>query len=199
VFDGSLPNTFTGLGNNYEVGTVFTATKTGYILGVHWYRQTSENTRTSRNITMWGSTGTNLHRELIGGEPTDTSQWINKIFTTPQPVTAGTTYVVSFDCVSEGVAHSLSFHTAVRSTPDFSFPPNAGTYSPTPGAFPGSNTTNGYYIEPIFSLTATAEEGWPEAVDMMTQAEGWKRWSGTQAAYDALTPKDANTLYVVVG
>lgn len=27
----------------------------------------------------------------------------------------------------------------------------------------------------------------------------WKLWTGTQAQYDAVSPKDANTLYVVVG
>jgi hypothetical protein len=27
----------------------------------------------------------------------------------------------------------------------------------------------------------------------------WKQWSGTQAAYDAITTKDTNTLYVVTG
>jgi hypothetical protein len=59
----------------------------------------------------------------------------------------------------------------VLTTPTFSFPPNAGCYSATPLAFPGTGTANGYYIEPIFSLTAVPEEGWPVAVDLVTQDE----------------------------
>jgi hypothetical protein len=190
VFGASLPNTFTGLGQNYEVGTLFTAVKTGYIIGVRWYRQLSENTRTSRNITLWSGAGANLHRELIGGEPTDANQWVVKTFATPQPVTAGASYAVSYDCVGEGVAHSLNFHTALMSTPAFNFPPNAGCYSPTPLAYPGTGTSNGYYIEPIFSLTPVPEEGWPVAVDLVTQDELSSSGGGGGGIADA--PNDAN-------
>lgn len=48
--------------------------------------------------------------------------------------------------------------------------------------------------------TGTGTDPWAISADLATGAlsETWKRWTGTQAEYDALpTPRDPGTLYLV--
>jgi hypothetical protein len=66
-----------------------------------------------------------------------------------------------------------------------------GGASPSPTNLATWSMINGYEIMTLSSLTTAS---------MRSLAAGmWKKWTGTQAAYDALTVKDPGTLYAVTG
>jgi hypothetical protein len=74
----------------------------------------------------------------------------------------------------------------------------------------GTDATSKSYVDgksEVFAQTAAPTPGsaavvWVDIDDTTLAgsvlAVAWLRWTGTQAQYDAITPKDSNTLYVVI-
>ena len=75
-----------------EVGTKFRADAAGQVTAVRFYKG-SGNTGTHVGH-LWSATGTNLGTVTFTGETA--TGWQTATFATPVPVTAGTTYVVSY-------------------------------------------------------------------------------------------------------
>lgn len=69
------------------------------------------------------------------------------------------------------------------------------------GAAKAYNPTTGQWeyigrVGPVGPAGPTGPAG-PAGADGVDVNTHWTRWYGTQAAYDAITTKDVNTLYVI--
>lgn len=100
--------------NTVELGLKFRSSVNGYITAIRFYKS-SANTGTHTG-TLWSAAGTELATVTFGGETA--SGWQRQPLPAPVPVTAGTTYVVSY-------------HT------------NVGYYSANGGYFAGGAQTQG--------------------------------------------------------
>jgi hypothetical protein len=79
-------------GSGVELGVKFRADFDGYIMGVRFYKSAAN---TGAHIgSLWNATGTRLATATFTGE--STSGWQQVLFSSPVPVTAGTTYVASY-------------------------------------------------------------------------------------------------------
>jgi hypothetical protein len=134
------------LGLKFQVGS------SGYISGVRFYKY-SDNTG-SHIGSLWSSTGTLLASGTFSGE--SASGWQEFDFTTPVPVTAGTTYVASY--------HTDAGHYAITSNGLASAVTNGpltalasgGVYAYGSGnVFPSSafNASN-YWVDVVYSQSA---------------------------------------------
>lgn len=63
---------------------------------------------------------------------------------------------------------------------------------PLPPLFPMPQEGDVYFNTFYQVMRIYTKEAWT------TIASGWKRWSGTQAEYDAIAEKDPDVLYVIV-
>lgn len=79
-------------GNPIEVGVKFRATQNATVIGVRFYKG-SANTGTHTG-SLWSISGTRLATVTFTGETA--SGWQQASFTSPVPITAGTTYIVSY-------------------------------------------------------------------------------------------------------
>lgn len=179
-------------GSNYELGCRFVPSSNCKIYGFRLYRTASS---ISGNITfnVWTETGnakigTALKTGVSG------AGWVECMLAAPIDLTAGQAYMASWSCVGDVFGVVAKWPLTLDGVLY-----DSGWYA-GPGSYPsGGNNTSAYGIEPMLGMPGAE---WPVAVDMATQAESnlnWKRWTGTQAAYDAITTKDPNTLYVIVG
>ncbi|MGZ6636414.1 MAG: DUF4082 domain-containing protein [Solirubrobacteraceae bacterium] len=93
VFDFATPSIIDG-GDTQpgELGVKFTADSNGSILGIRFYKAT---TNTGTHIgNLWTSTGTRLASATFTNETP--SGWQTVLFSSPVAITAGTTYVASY-------------------------------------------------------------------------------------------------------
>ncbi|WP_245279205.1 DUF4082 domain-containing protein [Mesorhizobium loti] len=127
--------------NAVELGVKFSATVTGKIIGVSFYKSaTDTGTHTG---TLWSSTGTVLATGTFAGETS--SGWQTLTFSSPVSIAAGATYVAGFH--SNGhYAATPSFFTTAYANGDLSAPVNAGVYTyGASGAFPTSTYQGASY------------------------------------------------------
>ncbi len=109
-----------------NLGVKFTTDAGGWIAGIRFYKGAG-NTGTHIG-SLWSSTGTLLGQVTFSGE--SSSGWQEADFSSPVPVTAGTTYVVSY------------------------FAPNGG-YSVNSGAFASAGVDN----PPLHALSSSVSGG----------------------------------------
>lgn len=86
--------------------------------------------------------------------------------------------------------HAISDVTNLQTTLDGK--QAAGSYAPLSHTHQPAEVIG---LQAAFTDIATSLAG---KADTSAVAAKWTRWTGTQAAYDAVTPKDPNTLYVVI-
>jgi hypothetical protein len=138
-----------------EVGLKFTPTADGFVSGVRFYKA-SGNTGTHVG-TVWSSTGQQLAQATFTNETA--SGWQTVSFTSPVPVSQGSTYVVSYTAPNgHYTAQNGAFWSqGIDATPlkvagGFGTDP-AGVYA-GPGQFPTDSFQRGqYYVDPMFTLT----------------------------------------------
>ena len=75
-----------------NLGVKFSANVSGFITGIRFYK-TGSNTGTHHGI-LWSSTGTLLAEATFAGE--SNFGWQQVMFSSPVPVTAGTTYIAAY-------------------------------------------------------------------------------------------------------
>lgn len=152
-----------------ELGLRFTPTRDGFVSGVRFFKG-SGNTGTHVG-SLWTSTGQRLAQVTFSDETA--TGWQQATFTSPVPVTAGQTYLVSYTApAGHYAAQPFAFSSqGIVADPfevagGFSADP-AGRYG-APGTFPAQSHQRAlYYVDAMFSLTddsplvATGQYPWP--------------------------------------
>jgi len=144
--------------NSVELGVKFTTTTNGWINGIRFYKDAG-NIGTHVG-SLWDSSGDLLGSVNFTGETA--SGWQEADFSSPIPVTAGTTYVASYFAPDGGYSVDVGGLTnAVSNGPLTALASGSSsgngvyTYTGSP-AFP-TNTYNAdnYWVDAVFSQTAS--------------------------------------------
>ncbi len=179
-----------------EVGVKFTVDYGGYITGVRFYKS-AQNTGTHVG-NLWTTDGTKLASVTFAGE--SGSGWQQANFSTPVPVTAGTTYIVSYYAPSGHYSYSYSYFTSsgVDNPPihalSNSISGGNGVYTYGAGsAFPGSSYgASNYWVDVVyfqnFSTTAPSVSSTSPANGATNVSQG----SAISAAFTV--PMDVTTM-----
>jgi hypothetical protein len=142
-----------------EVGLKFRADSNGSVIGVRFYKA-STNTGTHTGH-IWSDSGTLLGTATFTGE--SSSGWQQASFTTPVPVVANTTYIISYYAPGGHYAGDTEFfeQAGVDTPPLHALASGVdglnGVYATgAPGTFPSSSyrTTN-YWVDVVYTSSNT--------------------------------------------
>jgi hypothetical protein len=156
-----------------EFGVRFRSDQSGYILGIRYYKSTT-NTGTHKG-NLWSNTGTLLAQATFTGESSSGWQQVN--FATPVAIVGGTTYVASYFAPAGHYSYNAGFFTStgVDSPP---LHPLANGVDGSNGVFSYSSTTifptgtfnsGNYWVDVVFSTTIP---GQPPTVTSFTPSNG---------------------------
>ena len=132
-----------------ELGVRFTATQDGSISGIRFYK-VPDNAGTHTG-SLWSSTGTLLATGTFTNESTE--GWEELDFSTPVPVTAGTTYVASYHTSAWHYAYTTNGLASAVSSGPLTALANGGVYAyGSSTTFPSNsfNATN-YWVDVVYS------------------------------------------------
>lgn len=146
----SVPNS--GDASSVEIGVKFTASASGTITGLRFYKGSS-NTGT-HVAHLWTSTGTLLASAAFTGETASGWQQVN--FSTPVTLTAGTTYVASYHTNGNYSASQNYFTTSLTNGQLTAPAAGNGLYSYGSGAVFPTNTykSTNYWVDVVFDSTS---------------------------------------------
>ena len=188
-----------------ELGLRFSPTGDGFVSGVRFYKG-SGNTGTHEG-SLWSTTGERLAAVTFTNETS--TGWQTAAFASPVPVTAGTSYVVSYTAPNGHYPGVLDAFTAqgVDATPlqvagGFGVPA-AGVYGPS-GRFPNASYRNtAYGVDATFTTVdespLIATNQWPIAGSSSVPASGTVSATFNKPVVNGtqqLTLKDANNATV---
>ena len=157
IFGNATPSTVdSGDTSGVNLGVAFTTDTSGYVTGVRFYKAAA-NTGTHVG-SLWSATGALLAQATFTNETA--SGWQQVSFSSPVPVTAGTTYVASYFDPNGHYSATSNGLAGMVSTPPLYALPNSSTangtyaYGSTP-TFPTNsyNATN-YWVDVVFSPVA---------------------------------------------
>ncbi|WP_213816483.1 N,N-dimethylformamidase beta subunit family domain-containing protein [Glaciihabitans sp. dw_435] len=135
------------------LGLRFTPTTNGYVKGVRFYKS-SVNTGTHTGV-LWDSSGGQLATVNFSGE--SASGWQTATFAASVAVTAGQSYVVSYNAPAGHYAVDPFYWSYRGSTPAplqvaGGYGSTSGVYTTT-GGFPGTvHIADNYYVDAVFTL-----------------------------------------------
>lgn len=132
-----------------EVGTAFTPATSGTITAIKFYKGTGNSGTHIGNL--WSASGTKLGSVTFSGETA--TGWQSATLATPVPVTAGTTYIVSYFAPQGRYSGTPAyFNTAYTAGPLSARAGNNGLYFYGPsGGFPtGSYNSTNYFVDIVF-------------------------------------------------
>ena len=159
MFGNEVPKTIDSQDTgNTVLGQRFTPTQDGYISGVRFYKSAA-NTGIHTG-TVWNSAGVQLATLAFINETA--SGWQSSRFVTPVKVTAGQTYVVSYNAPNGRYSYATGYwdYKGMDAAPltaagGFGSAP-AGVYN-TNSSFPTDSYENSnYYVDAIFESTDTS-------------------------------------------
>jgi hypothetical protein len=164
-------------GDAVELGLKFRSDTNGFISGVRFYKGGAANGGTHVGH-LWTSAGALLGSVNFASETT--SGWQQALFQNPIPVTANTTYVVSYFApqghyaadgnyfassgVDNGPLHALSNAIANGN--------GVYQYGPTGGFPSNSYQSSNYWVDVVFTTTAPGPDTTPPTVTSFTPAAG---------------------------
>ena len=130
-------------GSPIEAGMQFVAQTNGFVTALRYYKPAGIGG--ARTGNLWTSSGTNLASQVFTGETA--SGWQQITLAAPVPITAGTTYIVSY----------FSSSGDYMSTPDY-FTQSVGT-GLVQGLAEGANGPDGVYLDTPSSAFPTQDAG----------------------------------------
>ena len=146
--------------NSIEVGLKFRADADGAVVGVRFYKAP---TNTGTHIGhLWSSTGTLLGTATFTGESNSGWQQVN--FSSPIPVTANTTYIVSYFAPAGHYSNDTNFfaQAGVDDPPLHALangvdgPDAVYLYTSSPGGFPNvSYRSTNYWVDVVYTSSNT--------------------------------------------
>ena len=138
--------------NSVEVGVKFSSSVDGYVTGVRFYKGGPANGGTHTG-SLWSAAGVPLATATFSSE--STYGWQTATFASPVPVTAGTTYVVSYLApLGHYSADSGYFASSFVMAP-LTATGSAYTYG-AGGGFPVTASTANYWVDPVFTYSNLA-------------------------------------------
>ena len=151
IWQGAVPSGAVDAADTSPValGLRFQASSDGTISGVRFYKET-DNTGTHTG-SLWSASGTLLATGTFTGE--SASGWEELDFSTPVPVTAGTTYVASYHTDAGHYAFTSGGLSSAVTNGPLTALAAGGVYGYGPdGTFP-SNTfnANNYWVDVVYS------------------------------------------------
>lgn len=130
-----------------ELGAKFKADADGKITGVRFYKG-PQNTGTHVG-SLWNETGTTrLAQVTFTGE--STAGWQTATFSTPVTVTAGTTYVVSYNTSSGYYSATSNGLAAAVDSPPLHTLPGGALYRYGASAFPTNGSNANYWVDVVY-------------------------------------------------
>ncbi|HEY4308987.1 MAG TPA: Ig-like domain-containing protein [Pirellulales bacterium] len=152
-----------GDGQSVELGVKFTASTSGYITGIEFYKSAANGgTHTG---SLWSSSGQQLATATFTSETG--SGWQQVLFSTPVAVSAGVTYVASYHTNVGHYSVSSNYFSSGYSNGPLSVAANGGVYSYGAGGFPSSSYQgSNYWVDPLFSSIAPADTTAPTVVSV---------------------------------
>jgi Ca2+-binding RTX toxin-like protein len=145
-------------GGDYELGVRFTASQNGTITALRYYRGVEDSTDTdTRTLKLWDAGGNLLASAAVTSDP-DESGWQVVTLPTPVSITAGTTYVASYN-TAQNYSYTGSYFDQAQPGPGGVLNPELspdvgstnGVYNETQGLFPTtSNNDANYWVDVIF-------------------------------------------------
>ena len=150
-----------------SLGVQFTASSSGYITGVRFYKY-SDNAGTHTG-SLWTAGGTLLATGTFSGE--SGSGWQELDFSSPVPVTAGTTYVASYHADAGHYAFTAGGLASAVTNGPLTALASGGVYAYGSGnPFPSSSyNASNYWVDVVFSQSAGST---PPAVTTVTPSDG---------------------------
>ena len=132
-----------------NLGVQFQASANGTISAVRFYKEV-DNTGTHTG-SLWSSTGTLLATGTFSGETA--SGWQELDFSSPVPVTAGTTYVASYHTSTGHYAITSSGLASAVTNGPLTALPSGGVYAyGTGNVFPSSSfNASNYWVDVVYS------------------------------------------------
>jgi methionine-rich copper-binding protein CopC len=190
-----------GDASSTELGVKFRSDVSAYVLGVRFYKG-STNTGTHVG-SLWTSTGTLLASATFTGETS--TGWQQVLFSSPVPIAANTTYVVSYHAPNGHYSEDDGYFasTGVTNGPLHALAagvdgPN-GVYAYGSGSvFPTSNYQSAnYWVDVVYNTTAT--DNTPPAVSSKSPASGATNVATTTTVTATFTePVQAATISFVL-
>ena len=138
--------------SSVNLGVEFTAAENGWITGIRFYKGAG-NAGTHVG-SLWDASGDLLGQVTFTGE--STAGWQQANFSSPIPVTAGTTYVASYLAPNGGYAVDVGGLASAVTNAPLTALANGGVYTyASSSAFPTStyNSSN-YWVDVVFTTTA---------------------------------------------
>lgn len=144
LYSSQQPTEFLDAAPGWEVGTRFTSSKAGRILGFRFYRAPGESgTNYGR---LWNSAGQRLKQS--NPFPSGTG-WVTVMLDNPVAITAGSTYRVSVNTnVKQAkTGGGYAYNGALSSGPLYS---DGGYYGQPTGSMPTSSSASYFFVDVIF-------------------------------------------------
>ena len=149
-------------GSGIEVGTSFVPAISGKVTGLRFYKSALNiGTHTG---SLWSSTGTRVATGTFTGE--SASGWQSLTFPNAVPVSAGTTFVVSYYAPGGHYSASSHFFDAAWTNGPLTVPAGNGVYHyGSSSTFPtDSYGATNYWVDPTFATGAVADTTPPQVV-----------------------------------
>ena len=169
-----------------ELGMKFSANTAGTVTGMRFYKGVDNDGE--HTGSLWSGDGVLLAHGTFTNETA--SGWQTLYFTTPVPIKANTTYVVSYYSETGHYAQELNYFIQPRANAPLMAPKDAGVYMYGESAFPTqSYQSNNYWVDVLFTASATA------SAFSATNPLGVVNVGQTASVFDAVQP----TMPVVTG
>ena len=155
-----------------KLGTAFTPAQNGQVTGVRFYKRFED--AGPHTVNLWSGT-TKVAEAVTSGE--SSTGWQQAVFASPQQVTKGATYVVSYTSTGRYGYTTNGLASSVTKGP-LSTPAPGGRYTYTAASAPTSSSSSNYFVDPVFvpagvrpvvASTAPADGARSVAVDAQLQ------------------------------
>ena len=147
-----------GDGSAVELGVKFSATTSGYITGLRFYKS-SANTGTHK-ANLWSASGQLLATATFTSETGSGWQQVN--FSSPVAITAGTSYIASYYAPTGRYSVNRSYFNSQYSSGSLKVPVSGGVYRYGTGGFPSSAYQgSNYWVDVVLSTTPPVDNTAP--------------------------------------
>ena len=199
----SLPAaTETGDPTDYELGTRFTASESGTIESLRYWRGVEDATDTDiRTLNLWDGSGALVASKAVTSAPGQ-SGWQVGVLAAPEQIVAGSTYTVSYGTTQNYAFSPNYFATSQPGTTGvLEAPLSAGVYAAgTPGVLPTQSYLNSnYWVDVGFRAEGGGGPNLPPAFTIAGNSFTTPENQTTAATITASDPNGDTLVFAVSG